>query len=156
MAVFPFVNATNVTSWQVASDINLTLSLRNHNILKGCLTTPREVKVSAYYAVNTEISVTQIQLTNFTLKPKRSRVVSAQLNTERFPLTNESAGPALAAILRTDNQSFYLKLMVDTRYRIATGKSHWTQSRCWILARTPLRSTPVRNFFCVRLHPREY
>lgn len=150
IAVSPFVNATNVTSWEVATDINITLSFRNQNTLLDCVTTPRDVMVSTYYAGNTKLSVSHIHLTNFTLKPRRSRVVSAQLFPGRFPLRNDSAGPALAAILRTDNQSIILELIVDTRYKISTGTSHWTHSRCSVTATTPLRSTPVRGIFCIR------
>lgn len=155
MAIFPVGNVTNATSWEVASDINLTLSFRNRNSVARCYTTVRKIKITAYYAGNSEISVSQIPFTNLSLNPKTSRVVSAQLSTEHFQMTNVSAGAALAANLRSDNETILLKLKIDTRYLIADRRSFWTHSLCRMIAITPLRSNPTPDFFCVQLRKKE-
>lgn len=137
MAVFHIVNSTSSTPWQVSSDIDITLTFWNRNKVPGCFTTLLRMEVSLYYAGNTTISVSNLPL-EFSLKAKRSLSMSAQLQGERFLITNHSAGSALAADLRRENIT--LQLAIGTRYVQSNGLLQRIRTFCEVVASTPLES----------------
>lgn len=135
MEAFRSVTATKSIAWVVSSDIYLSLSVRNPNAVHKCFVILRHMEVTVNYAHNSTILTSRIPL-DFTLKPERSRNVSAQLQESQFQMTEQSAGEALAADLQ-NKDSITLELEIATRYLLSDRKSKWSRTVCEFVAKTP-------------------
>ena len=127
--------ASNSTLWQVTSDVALALSTRNRNTLVGCSTRLRRMEISVSYK-DAEILASGIPEGQFLLKPKKSRLVPAEVTSQRFGLKDQVLGPVLEGELLNDNIT--LRLEVHTRYLNVFRTSHSTVTTCEVVAMTPL------------------
>ena len=140
MAVFH--NATtNSTPWQLTTDTNVTLSIRNQKFPGGCSTRLRRVEVKIYYN-GTLVLASEILAGPFSLKPEKKRAVRAELKGERFPTANK-LGPELDTALLSTNVTLWLE--IDNRYdqvgsSTKDGKPRLTITACRVFATPPSRS----------------